>query len=45
MKRQQQPMSNRILWLLDILQEKTIKVSHISPQKLLTENRKDIEKK
>ena len=43
MKRQQQPMSNRILWLLDILQEKTIKVSYISPQKLLTENRKDIE--
>lgn len=43
MIKQQQPMSNRFFWLLDILQEKITKTTYIHPQKLLTYNRKDIE--
>lgn len=43
MTRQRQPMNNRFLWLLEIIQEKINKTTYLDPKKLATENRKDIE--
>jgi hypothetical protein len=43
MTRQRQPMNNRLLWLIEIIQEKINKTTSLDPKNLYTENRKDIE--
>lgn len=36
-------MNNRLLWLIEIIQEKINKTTSMDPKNLYTENRKDIE--
>ena len=35
-------MINKVIWAIDILQEKFAKISNINPNKLLTKNRIDL---
>jgi hypothetical protein len=43
MTRQRQPMNNRLLWIIEIIQEKLNRTTLLDPNDLYTENRKDIE--